>query len=184
MAQPTRMAAAASGLVASPGMGTGSSVGACSAGWTFWRRAPMTTLQIVTIVVGAVVGTLMTLGFVGLVAVGFVLDARGCGSVDLTDPANYSVVRVANDTDGTVTIGDCVGAYCSPRYDRTVRPGDNISVQGECATSPGFQTSYRVTRDDGTQLGFIVIDTPRSRTDLTTRVSDASPDRGTPTPLS
>lgn len=137
-----------------------------------------------TIGVGIATGVLAVLGLAGLLAIDVVLQSSGCGSVDPTDPANYSVVRVGNDTSSTVTIGDCEGAYCNPADNRALLPDEAIPVRGECAASPGSGTSYRVTNADGTQLGFIVIDTPRSRDDLTAKVSDASPDRSTATPLS
>ncbi|CAM5440575.1 hypothetical protein LSHI6S_02842 [Leifsonia shinshuensis] len=36
----------------------------------------------------------------------------GCGSVDPTDPNNYSRVSLFNDTTGTVILDSCSGAYC------------------------------------------------------------------------
>jgi hypothetical protein len=39
-------------------------------------------------------------------------DRAGCGSVDPTDPANYSSIVIHNDSSKPVVIADCVGGYC------------------------------------------------------------------------
>jgi hypothetical protein len=58
------------------------------------------------------------LGVVALIAA-FLIGSEiaavvtGCGSVDPTDPANYTTARIVNDTANSVVVDDCAGTYCS-----------------------------------------------------------------------
>lgn len=71
---------------------------------------------------------------------GLVLDHLGCGSVDPTNPANYSSVVIRNDTPRPVVVGDCRGAYCS-EVDALLQPGRSIRVDAACGVAGGDMTS-------------------------------------------
>lgn len=106
------------------------------------------------------------------------LMAKGCGSVDPTDPGNYSSVLVRNDTAGAVVVSACRGDYCS-LPDRAVHlaPGAAVKVNAACAASGKSMTSWRVSDQDGAQLGFIAVDTPRKSDGLVYAVSSATASR-------
>jgi len=149
--------------------------------WEFWKsRRPLSRAAVLTVVVCVVAG-----GFFALMAVDMAEHVAGCGSVDLTDPNNYSEVAVVNDTPNPVFVGDCNGAYCEPSAaPARLDPGTHTTVRGACASAGKDMTSYRVTLGDGTEVGFIAIDTPRKHDGLTYLVTRASPDRVTATPPS
>lgn len=109
-------------------------------------------------------------------------DRAGCGSVDPTDPANYSEVSILNDTSMTVRLDACEGGYC--RIDRLpalVPPGRRFTDDAACAASGVDMTSWRVSSADGRVLGYIAVDTPRKHDGLVFPVTHASADRKTPT---
>jgi hypothetical protein len=134
------------------------------------RRA----LQITAIAIGVtVVGSLIAAEVIG--------SATGCGSVDPTDPSNYSTAEVVNDTANSVIIGDCRGTYCGPQPSATLAPNEHAEVNGACGASGKHMTTWKITHPDGRPAGYIAIDTPRSTHDLTFDVTKASQDRLTPT---
>jgi len=121
---------------------------------------------------------------VALLVVADVADqVRGCGSVDPTDPANYSAVTILNDTSGAVVIDECPGAYCQAgKLPVRVAPGGRFSDDAACGASGTDMTSWRVTGSARKLIGYIAVDTPRKHDGLVFHVSRASPDRHTPTP--
>ena len=131
--------------------------------------------------VGAAAITLV--GFFGLLAVAqFIDDRLGCGSVDPTDPANYSELSILNDTAQTVRLDNCVGDYCRPDYlPASLGPGQRFSDNAACAASGADMTSWQVSAPDGRVLGYIAVNTPRKHDGLVFPVSHASADRTTPT---
>lgn len=110
-------------------------------------------------------------------------DVTGCGSVDPTDPSNYSDVILLNDTSETVIIDDCAGAYCLV-YDLPARhkPGQSHHDHAACGAAGKNMTSWRVKAADGRLLGYIAVDTPRAQNGLAFLLSKASRDRTTATP--
>jgi hypothetical protein len=118
-----------------------------------------------------------------LLIVTFIYEANtGCGSIDPTDPANYSRVSILNDRSTDVVIDDCQGERCLLTQPVLLNPGRSYRDDAACAMSGARMTSWRVTTSSGTPLGYIAVDTPRKNDDLTFRVSRASRDRNTPTP--
>jgi hypothetical protein len=106
----------------------------------------------------------------------------GCGSVDPTDPANYSVVTILNDTPGSVIVADCRGGYChSDRVPVKLAPDQPFTDDAGCGASGAGMTSWLVTTAAG-RVGYIAVHTPRKHDGVVFRVSQASPDRRTPTP--
>jgi len=122
--------------------------------------------------------------FFGLLVAAQVADDRaGCGSVDPTDPANYSELSILNDTSATVRLDDCVGGYCRGYLlPALVRPGQRYGDDAACAAAGADMTSWRVSTEAGRVLGYIAVDTPRKLDGLVFPVSRASADRVTPTP--
>jgi hypothetical protein len=113
---------------------------------------------------------------VGVAAVLFVvdeLDSRaGCGSVDPTDPANYSTVAIRNDTSTVVAVDRCEGGYCGPDEARSVlAPGGELQVDAACGVSGAAATSWRITTPSGGLIGFIVVATPMKHDGLVYPVS-------------
>jgi hypothetical protein len=103
-------------------------------------------------------------------------DAAGCGSIDPTDPANYSTVVILNDTRTPAVVDDCQGAYCQPDQDRVrLAPGKRVQVNAACGTG-GVMTSWRVSGPAGV-LGYVAVDTPRKHDGLVYPVSRAATDR-------
>lgn len=126
-----------------------------------------------------VVGTLFGL----LVVAGAYDTAIGCGSVDPTDPTNYTSATIVNDTPAPVVVDACAGEYCEvPDAPATLAPGTGVGVHASCAATGDAMTSWRVHTTDGRLLGYVAVDTPRSEAGLVYLVSRASPDRRTPTP--
>src|ERR1700729_12070 len=71
-------------------------------GWQWWRRPRRHAVGL-----GFLVGLpiVAVVPFFGLLIAAQVADDRaGCGSVDPTDPANYSAVTIANDTTQPVVV--------------------------------------------------------------------------------
>jgi hypothetical protein len=115
-----------------------------------------------------------------LIAADGYMAATGCGSIDPTDPANYTSARLVNDTASPVTVDSCDGAYCVPdELPAALNPGGSLGIQGACGTTGSDMTSWRVTRD-GVVAGYVVIHSPKSRHGVVYEVSRLSPDRKTP----
>ena len=131
---------------------------------------------------GVVIGVVVVAAGV-LIAVQMHADALGCGSVDPTDPANYSEVTILNDTPAVVTVGECRGSSC-PVGERPVRlrAGQQFSGHAACAVSGTDMTSWQLTSNAGQVLGYVAVDTPRRHDGLVFDASRASRDRRTPTP--
>jgi hypothetical protein len=106
----------------------------------------------------------------------------GCGSVDPTDPANYTSASIFNDTSQPITVSDCHGPYCQMDLSGTqVLPQRQLGFNGVCGANGADMTSWRIQRNDGSTLGYIVVGTPRSRKGVVYDVSRASHNRLTPT---
>jgi hypothetical protein len=155
------------------------------AGWQWWLPVQRTRWQRVRL--GLVVGlpsaaVLVLLGT--LIGAQVADDRAGCGSVDPTDPANYSTVAIFNDMSAPVVIDGCLGGYCRPEQDSILlKPGQRTTVDAACAASGGDMTSWRLKGGGGgALLGYIAVDTPRKRDGLVFLVSHASPNRRTATP--
>jgi hypothetical protein len=117
---------------------------------------------------------------VALLIVQTVDDARGCGSVDPTDPANYSVVAIQNDTPNPVLVADCRGASCSvDAPPERLNQGAKLTVEAACGEVGPNMTSWRIENLGGSTKGFIAVDTPRKSDGLVYRVSQASISRAT-----
>jgi hypothetical protein len=121
--------------------------------------------------------------FALLLAAQLVDDAAGCGSVDPTDPANYSTVTIRNDTSETVVIDACPGAYChADQLPVQLQPGMAYSDDAACGVTGADMTAWRIRSPSGTTLGWVAVASRRSTTGLVYRVSRAStrPDVATP----
>jgi hypothetical protein len=144
-------------------------------GWQWWQRIRRTRWQRLrlALLIGFAV---VILG--ALIAAEVADSITGCGSVDPTDPANYSVVAILNDTPRPVVIAACPGAYCdAARLPVRLAPGQSFTDDAACGATGTDMTSWRVTRIDGKVLGYIAVDSPRSRDGLVYKVSHASPNR-------
>jgi len=118
-----------------------------------------------------------------LIAAQVASTVTGCGSIDPTDPANYSTVSILNDTSQPVIIKDCPGAYCDSNVlPARLNPGGRFTDNAACGATGADMTSWKVTRVDGRVLGYIAVDSPRSQDGLVYKVSRASPNRRTATP--
>jgi len=153
------------------------------AGWQWWLPVQRTRWQRVRL--GLVVGLPSAAIFVffgALISAQVADDRAGCGSVDPTDPGNYSTVAIVNDVSMPVVIDGCRGGYCRPEQDSILlKPGQRTTVDAACAASGADMTSWRL-KGGGAFLGYIAVDTPRKRDGLVFLVSHASPDRRTATP--
>jgi len=108
-------------------------------------------------------------------------DPRAGQRIDPTDPLNYSVVSIRNDTTGPVALNDCKGAYCHVPLPVRLSPGQQFTEGAAFGASGSNMTSWKVT--GGTVLGYVAVDPPpRKRDGLIFDVSRASTDRHTPTP--
>lgn len=126
-------------------------------------------------------------GIVGTVFAAFVLadmlgGVTGCGSIDPRDPSNYSQLSIVNDTAAPVVITDCSGEYCYQKLPAQLLPGQAFSDHAACHATGANMTSWRVDSTDGQLIGFIAVDSPRSRTGLIFDVSNASSSRLIATP--
>lgn len=102
--------------------------------------------------------------------------------MDPTDPANYSSIRIVNDTGEPVVIDDCQGSYCQLDQPEVLAPGQQITDHAACGATGSDMTSWRVRRPDGQLAGYIAVDSPKSQNQLIFRVSHASADRAMATP--
>jgi hypothetical protein len=121
---------------------------------------------------------------VALLFVAQIQDSNaGCGSVDPTDPANYSSITILNDTSNPVLVGDCPSDYCQTNVPPVrLGAGGELSDHAACGSTGSAMTSWRVTRANGSTIGFIAVDTPKSTNGLLFKVSNASRSRTAPTP--
>jgi hypothetical protein len=138
---------------------------------------PRQILVITAAAFGAVVIIVMSLLFTAAIIDG----VTGCGSVDPTDPLNYSTATLVNDTAAPIRVGDCRGTYCGPEPSVTLAPNQHAAFNGGCGVSGTHMTSWNITDQSGRIIGYLAIDTPRSTHDLTFDASKASSDRITPT---
>ena len=136
------------------------------------------------IALASVVGILLVLGVIGLLVIAEAKDeAAGCGSIDPTDPANYSPVTIRNNTPSPVIVSDCAGGYCqSELLPAVVGPGMSFSDNAACGATGTDMTSWKLSTPARASLGFIAVDSPKSRMGLVFDVSRASSNRATPTP--
>ena len=108
---------------------------------------------------------------------------RGCGSVDPTDPNNFSEITILNDTPSAVVVADCPGAEChADQLPVRLSPGQSYGDDAACGSTGADMTSWRLNTSEGTLIGYIAVDMPRKHDGLVYRVSRASHDRHTPTP--
>ncbi len=121
------------------------------------------------IVIAAAV-TPVALVLVGLVGVDAWLMHVGCGSIDPTDPSNYSTISIRNDTARSVIVTDCRGTYCFGGPSALAH-GRSKKVNAACAASGPDATSWRLTDTAGTTVGYIAVSTPRKRDGLIYLVS-------------
>lgn len=137
-----------------------------------WRRVVLT---LTVVAAGALVVAFLTTDIIG--------STRGCGSIDPSDPMNYSAITILNDTHANVIIDDCRGSYCSGDTTTVaLSPGKPLNVHAACGMSGAQMTSWRVSGADRKTLGYIAIQTKRKQDGLVYPVSAASRDRRTPTP--
>jgi hypothetical protein len=134
-----------------------------------WPRSRWPTLLVVLAIVAAV-------GFGGLVAIDAWLMHVGCGSIDPTDPNNYSVVSILNDTRDPVVVYDCRGAYCDAGT-VTLPPDMGTRVQAACNATGSDMTSWRLATVSGSTIGYVAVDTPRKHDGLVFLVSRATHNR-------
>jgi hypothetical protein len=138
----------------------------------FTHRHPRSHWPKIVVALAALVG----LGFAGLAAADLWALHMGCGSVDPTDPNNYSTVSIQDDTYDVVVVSDCRGAYCYVNR-VTLVPGKAAVVNAACAASGGDMTSWRVSTTNGRTIGYIAVDTPRKHDGLVYPVPHASSTR-------
>jgi hypothetical protein len=152
--------------------------------WQWWKKPPWSTKRRVITGFGIAVATLVVVSVIGfMVFIEATDSAAGCGSVDPTDPANYSTVTIVNDTSSPVVLSDCPGTYCHPDLlPANLDPGKSFSDDAACGSTGADMTSWRVSTPTGRPLGYIAVDSPKSRNGLVFDVSRASPNRTTPTP--
>lgn len=144
----------------------------------------MTTGARVGVTMGLVASAILGVAMVGLFVVDAMDSASGCGSVDPTDPANYSRVMIVNDTSREIVLDACAGDYChADVLPASVAPGQTFQDDAACGTSGSDMTSWRVRLPDGTLIGYIAVASPKSQSGLKYDVSTASPSRSMPTPL-
>ncbi len=148
--------------------------------WQWWKKPPRSKGKSVLIALAIAVTTLL----IALLVIAEGVDvASGCGSVDPTDPANYSPVTIVNDTPRPVVLSDCPGTYChSDLLPSVINPGRSFSDDAACGSTGADMTSWKLSTATGAPLGFIAVDSPKSRSGLVFDVSRASPNRTTPTP--
>lgn len=148
-------------------------------GWRFWQPVPRSWGQRCRL--GLLIAIPATL-CAALLAAQVADGVAGCGSVDPTDPANYSSIRIVNDTGEPVVIDDCQGGYCQLDQPEVLAAGEQITDHAACGATGSDMTSWRVRRRDGQLAGYIAVDSPKSQNQLIFRVSHASADRAMATP--
>ena len=109
-------------------------------------------------------------------------SASGCGSIDPTDPLNYSNVTIVNDSNASVVLKDCLGGGCRENYPVLLRPHRSFSDIAECGQKGADMTAWTVTSTTGVVQGYVVVNSPKSQPGLTYNISQVSPNRLTPTP--
>jgi hypothetical protein len=132
-----------------------------------------------TVAVGAVIMVL----FFGSWYAQSRMDELRCGSIDPGEAANYSDVLILNDLEQSVVVGDCRGTYCrADQGQTTLAPGARMSTHAACNADGSAMTSWKVTRTDGTIMGFIAVHTIAKTDGLIVPVSGAGSGRLTVTP--
>jgi hypothetical protein len=103
-----------------------------------------------------------------LVATFLVLaEAVGPGSVDPTDPSNFSEATVVNDRGDPVRVMQC-DANCATIHDiYELPPGDSMSLN----VAWGFPVGYYVVSENGPSLGCLRFDFPRRETSIVVLIS-------------
>jgi len=104
-------------------------------------------------------------------------DPRAGQRIDPTDPLNYSVVSIRNDTTGPVALNDCKGAYCHVPLPVRLSPGQQFTEGAAFGASGSNMTSWKVT--GGTVLGYVAVAPPASAT-ASSSTSPAPAPTGTP----
>jgi hypothetical protein len=106
-------------------------------------------------------------------------DAVGPGSVDPTDPSNFSEVTIFNDRDVPIRLMQC-DTFCSEIHDvYELPPGASTSL----SVAWGFPVGYYVLTNNGLPLGCLRFDFPRRETSvvvLTSMVRQATPPAACP----
>jgi hypothetical protein len=152
------------------------------AGWQWWRPTRRTRRQ--RLGLGLLIGVPAAI-VVLLLAADVAGQVSGCGSIDPTDPLNYSSFTIVNDTSSIVVVDDCSGAYCDTAdLPRRPNAGGRFADHAACGASGRDMTSWRIRSTDGTLLGYIALHSPRKHNGLIFDVSRSSRDRRTPTPPS
>src|SRR5947207_15153675 len=124
MAGPAGVAEPAAGVVAAAWLATRCLVAIARADWVWWRKVRRPAWMRAVIALCVVVPVLVS----GLLFAADLYDGvRGCGSVDPTDPANYTTGQLVNDTSSPVTVDDCLDPFCSDGREATrLAPGRSI----------------------------------------------------------
>jgi hypothetical protein len=183
VAATARMADAAARLVARARVGAGAVLAPeAPEGWRWWQQMPRSRRQrwglgLLIGVPAVIVSALMAFVVVAEV----VSSAKGCGSVDPTDPANYSRITIVNDQSSDVIVNNCQGSYCTLTQPVRLGPGQRYAGDAACGASGTDMTSWQVNTASGMVLGYIAVDSPRSNDSLIFRVSQVSHSRRTPT---
>src|SRR3954453_488334 len=124
---------------------------------------PRTRRERIGLGLGIGIPAALIVALVGLLmAAQAAMDRAGCGSVDPTDPANYSTVTIQNDTNTAVVLDDCPGAECQVgQLPARLLPGQRYRDDAACRAAGADMTSWRVRTADGRLLGYIAVSTPR-----------------------
>lgn len=152
-------------------------------GWSFWANQPSRRSQDLVRALWIGIPIALVVFVLALFAAQAFDDVVGCGSVDPTDPANYSRITIMNDSSARVVIDHCVGGYCrDDLLPRPLGPGQSFADDAACGSTGSDMTSWEL-RDASTSrlIGYIAVDSPRSQRGILYRVSRASGDRRTPT---
>jgi hypothetical protein len=182
LAGTPRLALAAERVVTRTWMAASTSWPPPPDGWVWWKETPRPLTRRVGLGALLVFGALVVAAVPGLlIAAEIYGSATGCGSVDPTDPQNYSRITILNDESTNIVIDDCQGGYCSVTKPARLNPGQRYRDDAACGMSGVNMTSWQIRSSDGTALGFIAVDTPRKNDGLTFRASSASRNRRTPT---
>lgn len=150
----------------------------------FWQLAPRSRAQRVRLSLFVGAPAVLAITLIGVVTAAQIRDAAtGCGSVDPTDPTNYSTVSIVNDTQDDIILDHCVGGYCH-NYELPTRvlPGGSFKDDAGCGETGAAMTSWEIKDRRGAVIGFIAVGSPRSVTGLVFHVRHASRNRSTPTP--
>jgi hypothetical protein len=126
----------------------------------------------------AIAGT----AFAGIVLSDILGGITGCGSIDPTDPSNYTQLSIVNDTAAPVVIADCAGEYCDQKLPAQLLPEQAFAGDAACHATGANMTSWTVKNNNGQLIGYVAVDSPRSRTGLIFDVSKVSTSRLIATP--